>query len=62
VKQTDQPYAWGVLLESLRRRKDRKNVWIVHRVNFVETKTLIHPHALIAPPGIKQTQEDNRFV
>ena len=58
----DQPYAWGVLLESLHRRKDRKNAWIVHRVDFVETKTLIHSHASVAPPGIKRTQEDNRFV
>jgi hypothetical protein len=62
VKQRDQPYAWGVLLESLHRRKDRKNAWIVHRVDFVETKTLIHPHALIVYWENFQKKRANPFV
>jgi hypothetical protein len=62
VKQTDQPYAWGVLLESLHRWKDRKNAWIVHRVNFVESKTLIHPHALIVYWENFQKKRANPFA
>jgi hypothetical protein len=41
---------------------DRKNAWIVHRVNFVETKTLIHPHALIVYWENFQQKWANRFA
>jgi hypothetical protein len=58
----DQPVAGVVLLESLHRRKDRKNAWIVHRVNFVETKTLIHPHALIVYWENFQKKRANLFA
>jgi hypothetical protein len=58
----NQSHALRVLLENLRRWKDQKNAWIVHRVGTVETKTLIHPYALIVHRGNFLLKRANLFV
>jgi hypothetical protein len=58
----NQSHALLVLLENLHLWKDQKNAWIVHRVGTVETKTLIHPYALIVHWGNFLLKRANLFV
>ena len=58
----NQSHALFVLLENLHRWKDHKNAWIVHWVGTVETKTLIHPYALIVHRGDFLLKRANLFV